>query len=153
MRSWILALWLGVSGSAMADRMPLPSDTPASFSAECGSCHLAFPPQLLSATDWRTTMRQLSTHFGTDAAVDPKTQREIAAFLERNAGNASRLAGAGDPPRISRTARFERKHREIPRRFWRDPRIKSAANCEGCHRGAAQGKFSEHDLLIPELER
>ena len=44
-----------------------------------------------------------------------------------------------------------RKHDEIPTRFWRDPRIKSAANCEACHTHAAAGRFSEHDFAIPEL--
>lgn len=136
---------------ALADRTPLPADTPASYRSECTSCHMAFPPALLSAGDWKLTMQQLDKHFGTDAAVDQATAREIGAFLERHAGSGSRVIGAGNPPRITKTARFERKHREIPSKFWRDPRIKSAANCEACHRDASKGSFSERDILIPEL--
>lgn len=151
MNKLLCALLALIPLSALADRMPLPADTPASYRNECGSCHLAFPPQLLAGDDWQRLMARLDRHFGSDATVDRKTGREIAAFLERNAASGSRLADGGDPPRITRTARFERKHREIPPRFWRDPRIKSAANCEACHRGAADGRFSEHDILIPEL--
>ena len=138
---------------ALADRMPLPTNTPASYKAECGSCHLAFPPALLSANDWRRTISGLKDHFGTDAAVDGKNGQEISAFLERYAGDAGKLGSAGEPPRITQTARFIRKHREISAKTWKDTRIKSAANCEACHRGAAQGNYNEHDISVPELRR
>jgi hypothetical protein len=114
---------------------------------------MAYQPALLSANDWRRTMSGLKDHFGTDATVDGPAGQEIASFLERNAGNAGKLGSAGEPPRITQTARFVRKHREIPAKYWKDPRIKSAANCEACHRGAAEGNYSEHDILIRELRR
>ncbi len=148
-----LTLLLAVALPALADRLPLPADTPASYAAECGSCHLAYPPALLSAGDWRRVMAGLDDHFGTDAAVDARNRQEISTFLERHAGNAGKLGSAGDPPRISTTARFVRKHREVPTKLWHDPRVKSAANCEACHRGAADGNYSEHDIAIRELKR
>ena len=148
----LTATLLGTALPVLADRMPLPADTPASYKAECTSCHMAYPPALLGKADWKKTMNQLDRHFGTDAAVDRKIALEISAFLERNAGSGQRVAGAGEPPRITKTARFERKHDEIPARFWRDKRINSPANCEACHQGASNGRFSEHDLLIPELK-
>jgi len=80
-------------------------------------------------------------------------EQEIATFLQRNAGSASKLGAGGEPPRITRTERFIRKHREVAPKYWTDPRIKSAANCEACHTGAAQGRFSEHDIAIRELRR
>jgi len=153
MKRIALSLLLGVALPALADRLPLPADTPASYSAECGSCHLAYPPALLAAGDWQRLMAGLNDHFGTDAAVDGKKGAEIKTFLERHAGNAVKLGSAGDPPRISTTARFVRKHHEVPAKLWRDPRVKSAANCEACHRGAAEGRYSEHDLLISGLRR
>lgn len=138
---------------AFADRLPLPANTPASYQAECGGCHLAFSPALLSASDWQRTVSGLKDHFGTDAAVDVKERQEISTFLERHAGDAGKLGSAGEPPRITQTARFIRKHREVSAKYWKDPRIKSAANCEACHRGAAEGRYSEHDISIPELRR
>lgn len=151
MKPLILTLLLGLAFPVFADRMPLPADTPASYKAECTSCHMAFQPALLTAGDWCKTMNGLKDHFGTDATVDMPKQQEISSFLERNAGDASKLGSAGEPPRITQTARFIRKHREIPAKYWKDPRIKSAANCEACHRGAAAGDYSERDILIPEL--
>ena len=153
MKRIAIILLLGAALPALADRVPLPANTPASYQAECGGCHMAYQPALLSANDWRRTMAGLKDHFGTDATVDGPAGQEIASFLERNAGNAVKLGSAGEPPRITQTARFIRKHREIPAKYWKDPRIKSAANCEACHRGAADGNYSEHDILIRELRR
>ena len=143
--------WLACISPVLADRMPLPKDSPPSYQQECASCHLAFPPALLNARDWQQTLQQLDRHFGSDVTVAPARAREIAAFLERNAGAGKHVEGAGKPPRITQTARFVRKHREIPGKYWRDRRIRSAANCEACHGGASKGHFSEHDILIPEL--
>lgn len=151
MKPLLLLALFGLSLPALADRLPLPASTPASYKTECGSCHLAYPPALLGAADWRRTLSGLKDHFGSDAELSPTQKQEIAAFLERNAGNAGKLGNAGEPPRISNTARFVRKHDEIPKRFWRDPRVKSAANCEACHTHAADGRYSEHDIAIPEL--
>ncbi len=146
---------LALSLPALADRLPLPPDTPASYRNECGTCHLAYPPQLLPAADWRQLMQTLDRHFSSDATVDRKTSEEISRFLNRHAGSSkarSQPAISNDAlPRISQTARFERKHREIPSRFWRDTRVQSPANCEACHRNAAQGQFSEHDIALREL--
>lgn len=153
MKPLILTLLLSLALPVFADRMPLPTNTPTSYKAECTSCHMAFQPALLTANDWRKTMNGLKDHFGTDATVDMPKQQEITSFLERNAGDVSKLGSAGEPPRITQTARFIRKHREIPAKYWKDPRIKSAANCEACHRGAAEGNYSERDILIPELRR
>ena len=151
MKTLISALLCAISLPALADRLPLPADTPASYRAECGACHLPYPPALLAAGDWRRLLSGLETHFGSDASLNAEERQAIAAFLARHAGNPSRLGEAGNPPRISQTARFVRQHREVPARFWRDPRVKSAANCEACHRGAANGHFGEHDIAIPEL--
>ncbi len=38
---------LAASAAAHADKLALPADAPPAFQAECASCHLAFPPQLL----------------------------------------------------------------------------------------------------------
>ena len=153
MKRIALSLMLAIALPALADRMPLPANTPASYQAECSSCHMAYQPALLSASDWRRTMAGLKDHFGTDATVDAQKEQEITTFLERHAGNAGKLGSAGEPPRITQTARFIRKHREIAPKYWNDPRVKSAANCEACHRGAAGGNYSEHDIAIRELKR
>ena len=152
MKKTAFTLMLAIALPALADRMPLPASSPAGYKAECSSCHMAYQPALLSANDWRRTMAGLKDHFGTDAAVDAPQGQEISSFLEHNAGNAAKLGNAGEPPRITQTARFIRKHREIAPKYWNDPRVKSAANCEACHRGAGDGNYNEHDIAIRELK-
>ena len=76
MKRIAIILFLGAALPALADRVPLPANTPASYPAECGGCHMAYQPALLSANDWRRTMSGLKDHFGTDATVDgPAGQR------------------------------------------------------------------------------
>lgn len=142
---------LGCAFPALADRVSMPANTPASYKTECSSCHIAYQPSLLPAKDWRVIMDGLDKHFGTDATVDRKKAQEINIFLERNGGDAGRIGRTGTPPRISESMYFVRHHHEVPSKFWRDPRVKSAANCEACHRDAAKGVYSEHDIAIPEL--
>ena len=131
---------------AMADGQRFRADN-ARWKAECGSCHLAYPPRLLPAPAWRSIMAGLDKHFGTDASLDPAAAAEIGAFLESNAGRGRR-AGA-QALRISDSAWFRREHDEVPAAAWRRPSITSAANCAACHRGAGQGDFSERDIRIP----
>lgn len=153
MKAIATILLVATSIPAWADRMPMPADTPASYRSECGSCHLAYPPALLVAGDWQKLMAGLDKHFGSDATVDGKNRAEIESFLKRHAGDPGRVGSGGNPPRISQTARFVRKHDEVPARYWSDKRVRSVANCEACHPRAADGRFSEHDISIPELRR
>jgi nitrate/TMAO reductase-like tetraheme cytochrome c subunit len=136
---------------AQADELPLPAGAPKSFQAECGVCHMAFSPKLLAAGDWHRVMGGLARHYGTDASLDARTANEIRAFLERNAGVSTKTSGSADRPRITTTIWFKREHREVPTRLWKDPRVKSAANCTACHRGAEAGRFSENDFALPDL--
>lgn len=146
----LLALPLLIlSLSAWADRMPSPSNTPAAYREECASCHIAYPPALLAADDWRKLVSGLDRHFGSDATVDAVKKKEIMAFLERNAGNPQRLGANSEPPAISHSRWFIREHREISGPTWRSPQVKTAANCEACHRNAATGSFNEHEIRIP----
>lgn len=138
---------------ALADRLPLPADTPPAYHAECGNCHLAYPPALLEANDWLRLMKNLDSHFGSDAALAPEIAQKLSIFLAANAGSTARTGPAGNPPRITQTERFVRKHRKIPPRYWTDARVRSAANCEACHTHAADGRFSEHGIAITELRR
>ena len=81
MKPLLMLALLGLSLPALADRMPLPASTPASYKSECGSCHLAYPPSLLGAADWRRTLGSLKDHFGSDAELSPALKQEIGAFL------------------------------------------------------------------------
>jgi len=122
----------------------------AAYRQECGSCHVPYPPKLLPATSWRAVMGGLGTHFGVDASLEPAAQREIAAWLEANAGRRD-TAAAGKPLlRVSSTPWFRKEHRrEIAADKARHPEVKSLANCGACHQGAEQGSYSERDIRVP----
>ncbi len=119
------------------------------WTAECASCHLAYPPNLLPAPAWRRMMAGLDRHFGTDATVDARTAAEIGAFLESNAGQGRKRGTDSGTLRISETPWFRRKHDEVAASTWKSPRVKTAANCSACHAGAERGDFDEHAVRIP----
>lgn len=149
-RYLLLSAALFLPAAAGADRLPVPADAPPSFRAECGGCHLPYPPALLSAPDWKRVMAQLERHYGDNAGLDEKMRREIEDFLLRHAGG-SRMAGAGDPPRLTRTDWFRREHRKVPETIWRDARVKSASNCAACHGRAEEGSYRGRELVLPGL--
>jgi hypothetical protein len=118
------------------------------WQAECGSCHVAYPPRLLPAESWRAVMSGLSKHFGSDASVDVSSATEITDFLERNAGK-KRDAGPA-LLRITETRWFKREHDEVADRVWKNPKINSPANCAACHTQAESGNYSERNIRIPK---
>jgi mono/diheme cytochrome c family protein len=141
------------ASTAFADRMPIPADAPPAFKAECGSCHMAFPPALLAADDWHRVMTSLDKHYGDNATLDEPARKQIEDFLVRNAGTGRRTEGASTggavPPRLTLTGWFRHKHDEVPRAVWKDKRVGSAANCAACHPRAEAGSFSEHEIRMP----
>lgn len=137
-----------VTSEAMADSKRI-SATNEKWKTECGSCHIAYPPNLLPAPAWRQIMAGLGKHFGTDASIDAASTAEIGAFLERNAGSGKRAAGVPASLRITETPWFVRKHDEVPRAAWKNPQVKTAANCSACHSGAEGGDFDEDAVRIP----
>ena len=54
---------------ALAEGVGTKPENPA-WRNECGTCHVAYPPGLLTAPDWRKLMGGLERHFGTDASLD-----------------------------------------------------------------------------------
>ncbi|MBU3560178.1 diheme cytochrome c [Polynucleobacter sp. MG-Unter2-18] len=127
----------------------MPTDAPASYEAECASCHMAYPPALLSQQSWKNVMSGLSKHFGTDASVDPKTQTELTNWLVKNATTRQKYSETAPENRITKTSWFIRKHDEVRPEVWKRASIKSPANCGACHSDAANGIFSEKNIKIP----
>lgn len=118
---------------------------------ECGSCHIVYPPNMLPAASWRVLMANLNKHFGSDASLDSATQRELSDLLQNQGKGRAEIAANGQPViRISQTSWFLDEHEEeVSPRTWRNPKVKSAANCGACHTKADQGRFGEHEVRIP----
>ncbi len=157
MLSLLLALSL-VSTAALAEsgnryggkdrgKTLIPGQSNSLWKQECGSCHLAFAPGLLPAESWRKVMGGLDKHFGADASLTPEENREITAFLVNNASSRWRAPTA--PLRITETAWFKHKHRELASSVWKRAAVKGPANCAACHSGADRGDFNEDRVRVP----
>ncbi|HNQ04079.1 MAG TPA: cytochrome C [Thiobacillaceae bacterium] len=150
---------LPLSVAVKADDLCLFANAPPAYQAECGSCHIAFPPQLLGAGDWRQVMATLDRHYGDNASLDEAVRRTIADFLVGHAGPPSKVGaggGAARPgalPRLTATPWFTRKHREVPRADWSHPKVKTPSNCGACHTRAAQGSYREREIVLPDGRR
>lgn len=145
---WLATLFL-VLGSAMAQadggKYSVPDNQ--KWKTECGSCHVAFPPQLLTAGDWKKLMEGLDRHFDTNAVLDMADNREILELLQRHAGSGKKYSAPS--LRISETPWFTREHREISVNTWSGQAVKSRSNCTACHVNAERGDWSERGIRVP----
>jgi hypothetical protein len=149
---------LGVAGIAMALLLPLANAderrarSPANpaFLAECGSCHVPYPPKLLSAPAWRNLVNGLVRHFGVDASLDAETAAAIGSYLQANAASPRKVSPDPTIVRVTDSPRFVRKHAAIPASAWQSPQVQSAANCGACHPDAREGRFG-HDARVPRF--
>jgi hypothetical protein len=139
--------------TALADKdlgKPLqPAQINAKWRQECGSCHIAYAPGLLPAESWRKLMSGLDKHFGADASITPPEITEITDFLVKHA--SSRWKAPTSPLRITETRWFKSEHDsdEVPPALWKNPAVKSPANCQACHTGADKGDFRERGIRLP----
>lgn len=144
----VTLLGSGVPASAgssqVAGAPPLPG-----YAEECGTCHTAYVPGLLPAASWRRLMSSLDAHFGVDAALDVGAGRRIAGWLQANAAASPRWRTEPSEDRITRSAGFLRKHREVPAWAWSHPQVRRASQCAACHPGAERGDFDDDRLRLP----
>jgi len=138
---------LPAANTAFADDVFAGSN--AKWKVECGACHVAYPAQLLPATSWQRLMKGLDKHFGTDASVDAASAAEIGAFLEKHAGSKRSITGE-TTLRVSETTWFRREHSKVSAATWKNPKVKSAANCAACHTAAEAGDYRERGIRIPQ---
>lgn len=115
------------------------------YQQECTACHVAYPPRLLPAESWQRLMKNLPSHFGTDASLDAATTRQLSDWLTAHAGD--RRAPPQD--RITRSSWFLHEHDEVGTSTWQRASIKSPSNCAACHTRADQGDFNERFIRIP----
>lgn len=134
------------------------------YVAECGSCHMAYPPGLLPARAWVTMMSGLQDHFGDNAELDQTTTATLARYLVENSADSSdyrrsrrimrSLPVNTIPLRISDLPYIRHEHDEIPARMiTANPNVRSLSNCNACHMRAEQGSFREREISIPGYGR
>jgi mono/diheme cytochrome c family protein len=131
-RALMLALATSSPAAVAADDVWRPTDSNSVWQAECGVCHMAFPPALLSRENWRLLMQGLERHFGANASLDATSRDGITSFLERNAGSSR--GHSADSLRITETAWFVKKHKNSVGLIAKG-QVKSLADCVVCHKG------------------
>jgi len=128
------------------------------YRAECGSCHLAYPPGMLPARSWSRILEGLGDHFGENAELDAATRASLGDWLSKNAAESGthprsrkvlKSAQGTTPLRISDLRFIQKEHAEVNAAVWKRPAVKTVANCGACHLDAEQGSFSEHRIEIP----
>lgn len=132
----------------------------AQWRDECGSCHLAFHPSLLPARSWTRLMDEQAQHFGADLAFDAPTSAALLAFMTANSADlkltepafkiSASLKPDAAPLRITETPYWVKKHREISDADWKQPLVKSKANCAACHQDAEAGTFEDAAMQLPK---
>jgi Dihaem cytochrome c len=127
-----------------------PAVSNAKWVSECGACHVAYPPRYLPVESWRAIMSGLDKHFGSNAGLDAASANETTAFLEKNADTRKHETLAKPLLRITETHWFKSEHREVAAHNWKNPKVKSRANCGACHTKAESGDFSENNVKIPK---
>ncbi len=126
---------------------------------ECGSCHMAYPAQLLPTASWQKVMQGLEDHFGENAEVDATTRQALENYLFKASSSGSyqklfRNLGNQAPLRITELPYFVHEHDEIPSRFIRaNDKVSSLSQCNACHQKAERGQFDEDDVIIPGVGR
>lgn len=126
---------------------------------ECGSCHIAYPAQLLPTKSWQKIMAGLENHFDENAEVDEATRLSIENYLIRTSGSGTyrkmlRNLGNLTPLRITELPYFIQEHDEIPSRYIKaNDKLNSLSQCNACHQNAERGGFDEDDIFIPGYGR
>jgi len=126
---------------------------------ECGSCHMAYPAQLLPTESWQKIMAGLEDHFDENAEMDETSRKDIENYLVRASGSGSyqklfRNLGNQTPLRITELPYFIHEHDDIPEKFVKaNDKVNSFSQCNACHQKAERGGFDEDDVFIPGVGR
>jgi len=105
-------------------------------------------------------MAEQQTHFGADLGFDAPTSAALLAFMTANSADqkltepafkmGQSLQPGAAPLRITETPYWSRKHHEITDAQWKQPLVKSKANCGACHLDAEAGTFEDGAMRLPE---
>jgi hypothetical protein len=131
---WVAFVWS--QAVAARDNIWQAAQDNTTWRAECGACHMAFPPSLLSVDDWLDLMSHLDKHFGVDASLEPQAKIEISEYFRQSGANSRMFGSRDEVPRITTSDRFIGKHRSAIR-LWQKGQIRSLADCGSCHKEAA----------------
>lgn len=137
--------------------------TDATYVKECGSCHFPYSPGLLPARSWVVQLDRMQKHFGETIALSPETRAKLQEYLTKNAADVSpyegskifmeRIPATQTPYRFSEVHKFRQMHTVVWEVINSKPKVKvkNLANCNVCHRKAAEGSFGLDEMYVPGL--
>ena len=131
---------------------------PPTWRDECGSCHLAYPPELLPARSWARLLDEQHQHFGEDLGLSDaslQTLKPAAAAADQGrhwAGLALRASvpARAAPQRISETGFWRERHEDVAEARFKSAPVSGRHNCEACHEDAASAIFAPRLIHQPE---
>jgi len=125
----------------------------------CGSCHLAYPADLLPFRSWTKILNEIDTHFGEAVIIDPNATQIISKYLKINAADSSsskvsikimKGIDGQTPTRITELPYIIKKHHEVAPSVFKRAAIGSLSNCTACHKTAEKGDFDDDGVVIPK---
>ena len=147
---------------------------------ECGSCHLAYQPELLPRASWKKIMANLENHFGDDVQLTPNKHYALSRFIYKKAAdkfaakagekvvidrNPYKKAGSEQtyrskmimaslnnaaPIRITEIPYIKDLHKAVNKDLFKRKSVRSFANCEACHLSADGGLYYPKHIHVPE---
>lgn len=147
--------WLGMNSAAQG--VP-PATLDPAYASNCGDCHGAFHPSLLTAEKWYAIMAGLDDHFGEDASLPPDVTAELTTYLDANAAehwdtlpaHVFAANSSNEPLRLTTSRFWTFRHNGIADAVFAKPSIKAKSNCQACHADAATGLFAPQAIHIPQ---
>ncbi len=131
------------------------------YQSECGDCHIVYHPSLLPKKSWALMMEELENHFGEDASLDEETANLILAYLtsysaenwDSEAANNFLKIDNKKPFQITATPYWKLRHEKIDEEIFKSKEVRTASNCEACHKDAKSGRFDDQNIKIPKLKQ
>ena len=146
---------------SLAAPQTFPPITDIAYLKECGSCHMAYPPEFLPARSWNRVLGSLQDHFGDSAQLDAATQQRIHDYLVAHAAEKAhnehsfaimRSLNASEAPlRITATPYIAGIHAAVLDPLWGgNPRPKTLAECTVCHLKAQVGDYTMRKFTVTD---
>ncbi len=129
------------------------------YKAQCGSCHMAYPPELLPEASWLKLLSGLEDHFGESLGLDVNSEKAIKDYLTSNSADHSASEQAGkimkslknnSPLRITEVPYIIKEHHDIRPDIFKKKSVGSFSNCAACHTTAENNNFDDDNVKIPQ---
>jgi len=132
------------------------------YMKECGSCHIAYSPQLLPARSWMRVMGNLADHFGESATVDAATQKRILDYLTAHSAESGSNEQSVQIMRSLRTDEAPLRITQVPyiaglhAAALEDlrggtPRPHTLAECGVCHYNVETGNYTDRRYSVTDI--